>query len=254
MRHPAIRRSALLALCWILGRAFAEVDSDIELQRLAALNTRACGALPDAAQTQFIVGYGSLMQTASRERTAPLAGPAIPVRLSGFRRGWFASGQQPGFNTTFLGAIPEQGRTMNAVLFALPSASVRDMDERESFYCRALISPDDIQPTVPKEPLPAGQYWIYLNGPHTVARPSRETPLVQSYVDIFIGGCLSMEKSAGVAGFAAECIRSTTDWSAHWVNDRLYPRRPFIYQPQAQAIDQLLKRELPDLFDRIRIE
>jgi hypothetical protein len=39
-----------------------------------------------------------------------------------------------------------------------------------------------------------------------------------------------------------------------WVNDRVYPRRPFVVQPKAFQIDSLLSRELPQYFSRIRIE
>jgi len=38
------------------------------------------------------------------------------------------------------------------------------------------------------------------------------------------------------------------------MNDRIYPRRPFIYQPKAGRIDQLLKEHLPQYFQHIRIE
>jgi hypothetical protein len=83
---------------------------------------------------------------------------------------------------------------------------------------------------------------------------SEEKPLVQSYVDIFISGCLEQEEQQRLAGFAQRCINSTTDWSAFWVNDRIYPRRPFIYQPKAGLIDHLLNNALPELFQQIHIE
>ena len=34
---------------------------------------------------------------------------------------------------------------------------------------------------------------------------------------------------------------TTTGWNANWVNDRIYPRRPFIYAPGASAIDKILQ-------------
>ena len=46
----------------------------------------------------------------------------------------------------------------------------------------------------------------------------------------------------------------TTGWSEHWVNDRIYPRRPFVHQPRAGEIDRLLSASLPELFGRIRLE
>jgi hypothetical protein len=38
-----------------------------------------------------------------------------------------------------------------------------------------------------------------------------------------------------------------------WVNDRLYFRRPFIYQPNAGLIDNVLDEYIPE-FKTIRIE
>jgi hypothetical protein len=40
----------------------------------------------------------------------------------------------------------------------------------------------------------------------------------------------------------------------HWVNDRLYPRRPYIHQPKAWEIDSGLKRHLGELYENIPIE
>src|SRR5262249_44445648 len=72
--------------------------------------------------------------------------------------------------------------------------------------------------------------------------PTAAVLMVQSYVDICINGCLEIEAQYPRArGFAQEFIRSTTGWNAHWVNDRIYPRRPFIYVPNAFLIDQALE-------------
>ncbi|UZQ56141.1 hypothetical protein OOK60_08840 [Trichothermofontia sichuanensis B231] len=41
----------------------------------------------NATQPQYIIGYGSLMETAFKERTAPTAGENLPILLTGFKRG-----------------------------------------------------------------------------------------------------------------------------------------------------------------------
>lgn len=51
-----------------------------------------CNAQPEPGQPQYIVGYGSLMQDESRKRTSPQAGPAYPVEVAGYKRGWFEAG------------------------------------------------------------------------------------------------------------------------------------------------------------------
>jgi hypothetical protein len=71
--------------------------------------------------------------------------------------------------------------------------------------------------------------------------PSPQFPMVQSYVDICVNGCLEVEgKYATAAGFTTEFIATTEAWSRYWVNDRIYPRRPFIYVPNASKIDAAL--------------
>lgn len=81
-------------------------------------------------------------------------------------------------------------------------------------------------------------------------------PIVQSYVDICINGCLEIENSIPKAKedhFTIDFIRSTTKWNTHWANDRIYPRRPFMYRKNAFAIDTILKDNLPELFSKIYI-
>ena len=57
------------------------------------------------------------------------------------------------------------------------------------------------------------------------------------------------------AKFAETFLKTSTDWSKYWVNDRLYPRRAFIYQPNASKIDQLIVKVLgKEMFSNIKIE
>lgn len=63
-----------------------------------------------------------------------------------------------------------------------------------------------------------------------------------------------IEQRYNIQGFAKQCIDTTTDWSGFWVNDRIYPRRPFLYQPKAFQIDRLLNEVIPQFFEKIKIE
>jgi len=88
--------------------------------------------------------------------------------------------------------------------------------------------------------------YIFVSNPESISKtkePTPKFPMVQSYVDICINGCLELEALyRGVKGeFTQEFIRTTSGWNANWVNDRIYPRRPFIYAPNASAIDNALK-------------
>ena len=126
-------------------------------------------------------------------------------------------------------------------------------DQREVLYCRVAVSDKNIrtyETALPKDK----QVWMYqpLNKP--TQYPTHECPIVQSYVDVFLRGCLHIEKTHHIQSFAKQCITTTSEWSKHWVNDRIFPRRPFIQEPQSPQIDALLQESLPELFQHIRIE
>jgi len=214
-----------------------------------------CHPSPDPDRPQWVVGYGSLMEDASRQRTSPRAGAAHPVEIAGFRRGWFARGSSIGFSTTYLGVVEDRQARLNAVAYAVDPAELAATDAREASYCRARVGPTDLTPLERGFAFPADlQAWIYVGTPAGIAPPDARFPIVQSYVDVFLSGCLEQEERHAIAGFAAQCVETTSDWSAHWVNDRIFPRRPFIHQPRARAIDELLAARLGELFSRIRIE
>jgi hypothetical protein len=214
-----------------------------------------CGAAADPGRTQFIIGYGSLMQDDSRKRTAPQAGPAHPVEVNGFRRAWIQHVQTGSFGITFLGLRPDQKASLNAVIYQVDQDELAATDKRESSYCRASVPATAIQ-SLEADFVPAAdaQTWIYVSGAEGVALPDARFPIVQSYVDIFIGGCLEQGQRFGLPDFARQCIAMTDGWSQYWVNDRIFPRRPFIYQPKAGQIDKLLAGQLPAYFSHIKIE
>lgn len=217
--------------------------------------TADCRPAPDPTRAQYVVGYGSLMESHSRARTAPQAGPAHPVEVSGYRRGWMARAQTGGFGTTFLGAAPDPSATFNAVAYAVDEGELRATDQREASYCRARVPAANLRWLEPTfAPEAEAQAWIYVSLNARFMIPTPSFPIAQSYVDVFVGGCLEQEQRFALAGFARECIATTGNWSEHWVNDRIHPRRPFVFEPRAPQIDRLLSSELPDYFGRIRLE
>lgn len=205
----------------------------------------ACHPEMDGNKAQYIVGYGSLMQEKSKRQTTPSAGDNRPILLSGFERAWVMRG--PGFSpTTYLGAVPNASGRFNAVLYSVPGTrEIHATDAREGSYCRAPVMPAQIE-MFNLDDAPVGQVWIYVVPPSRVERPDAGFPIVQSYVDVFLGGCLDVGETHGVADFALECVRSTKGWPAHWVNDRIMPRRPFVHQPQARKIDAVLEQVIPE--------
>ena len=203
---------------------------------------------------QYLIGYGSLIETESKNRTYSNTGQNIPVMIEGFRRGFFAKGAPIGFSTTYLGITENQTAKMNGVIFELLAThSMQAFDKREAYYCRKEVNKNKIH-TLTHLSLPQGQYWIYVSTPDSTAKPSDQYPIVQSYVDIFLNGCLEIQDKYNLPTYASDCITTTTDWSDHWVNDRIYPRRPFIYEKNAGKIDKLLSEKLPEFFKKIKIE
>jgi len=223
---------------------------------LSALAETDCRPAVDATRPQFTLGYGSLMENASRRRTAPNVGHAVPVLVSGFERGFITPGSSVGFSTTYLGVVPNQQAQITAALYQVFQVDdIKATDKREASYCRVAVTPDQIRVLDGTDIARKGQYWIYVNDPARTSPASEGLPLVQSYIDIFLTGCqqLGQRASEFEGDFAVACIETTGGWSEHWVNDRLYPRRPFIYQPNAGWIDRMLDQHVPE-FQSVRIE
>src|SRR5215831_12671897 len=118
---PAALRPALLALATSLAALSAP----------ASASDGGCGEAVDAQRPQYIVGYGSLMQEDSRMRTSPKAGPAHPVEVEGYRRGWFTRGTAGG-GTTYLGIQSQAKGHFNAVIYQVNPAEVEATDKREA--------------------------------------------------------------------------------------------------------------------------
>ena len=68
----------------------------------------------DPSKPQYIVGYGSLMQSSSKRMTEPGAGINLPVLVTGFQRAWNHRGTYP---TTYLGVEPAKSARMAAALY-----------------------------------------------------------------------------------------------------------------------------------------
>lgn len=209
----------------------------------------------------YVFGYGSLIEDESRERTTPTARYAWPVEVQGIRRGWWARGAPSGMTTTYLGALKHPGKLCNGVIYPVTEEELNATDARETAgYERREIEPKDITMLDGRSEPPEGRFWAYiskLEPPLKNSLSSPQFPIVQSYVDICINGCLEIEGKYPMAkGFTAKFIETTDEWSKYWVNDRIYPRRPFIYRPTASQIDSALKQSEPtaDLFYEVELE
>jgi len=211
--------------------------------------------LPDQP-SNFIFGYGSLINSASRNATAAAPIQAIPVRVSaafGYVRAW--NDRSPSGFTALGLARPgpgEKSMTINGVLFPVEGNDMAAFDSREAGYARVEVPRADIQ-AVSWQGLPAqGRIWVYI--PEISGKPpgvdlpppNASFPLLQSYIDVVIEGGLEYGPA-----YAREIIATTTGWSRYWLNDRLEARRPWVFDKSYQAVDSLLATSAPDFKDRL---
>jgi len=205
---------------------------------------------------QFIFGYGSLLESRSRVMTSPSALYASPVNVAGIQRGWFARGVSDSLSPTYLGAVSDPNFNCNGVILKVSQQELEVFDNRESGYKRERIDQKNITMLDGSKSAPEGDIWFYAVSEKHFASP--EFPIVQSYVDVCLNGCLEIEAAyplAKEAEFAEMFLRTSTNWSKFWVNDRIYPRRPFIYLPNAGKIDHLIKKALgEEMFSNIELE
>lgn len=148
--------------------------------------------------TNFISGYGSLINTASRNSTATKPIAAIPARLGtgfGYVRCW-RDRSSSGFTALGL-RRPQPGEsamTINGVLYPVEGDDMAAFDRRETGYARVEAPRDQIE-AVSWHRLPEdGKIWVYV--PVTQGRepgvdlptPSSAFPMLESYIDVVLEG------------------------------------------------------------------
>ena len=198
--------------------------------------------------TEYVFTYGSLIEYASRTRSVPSALYVYPVEVKGIKRGWFE--QDHASNTiqpTYLGAVFDEESACNGVIFSVNKEELQRLKEREASYNVREIPLEKIEFLDLRGDFKTKDVKIYFFESKTQYQPSPKFPIVQSYVDICVGGCLQIDKNFAIPkekSFAKKFFDTTTGWEGTWFNDRLYPWRPFIYAPNATAIDDAIKEGL----------
>ncbi|MEM6284066.1 MAG: gamma-glutamylcyclotransferase family protein [Chloroflexota bacterium] len=206
----------------------------------------------------YVFGYGSLIDRASRMRTNPNAVAVAPVVARNVARGWWINGNPIGFSTCFLAVQAQQGARCNGVVYPVTPLELAALDRREKRYTRLDIPPEDVTFLDGSESLPEGvRLWVYAVPDEMRVVPSPQYPIVQSYVDICLNGCFEMEDAYPLAkevGYAEMFVTETRDWSMYWENDRIHARRPVAHTPRATVIDALLHNLIPEVFTQIQLQ
>jgi hypothetical protein len=202
---------------------------------------------------KLIFGYGSLLAQRSRALTWRLDTAILPARLNGYSRRWNSRSMQLGGGISFLGLRKEITSTCNGILVEVDDDQYERILKRESGYSETGLSLSDFD-FFSSHPFRPEQKIITFTNDSTDT-PNDSYPIVQSYVDLCLEGCIEIEKVGGESGidFSEEFILSTKDWSKAWVNDRVHARRPFVEYPAASRIDQLIRKFLPDYVSHIKI-
>lgn len=184
----------------------------------------------------YLFGYGSLIDSASRAKTGE-TGISAPVHVQGFQRSWNVVAVQGGYMA--VGILQDQASWCNGVIVEVPVEELPKFDARERYYDRVLVPHESI--TVLSDlTLQDDSVWAYVVS--EPGQPSESYPLIQSYIDVMLTGCLAISSE-----FATDFVTSTEGWHAPWVQDRSAPRyqRAMTEVPAASEIDALLQAQVP---------
>ena len=163
-------------------------------------------------------GYGSLVNLATHGHR-----PALPARLSGWRRLWQGTRLR---RAAFLSVAPAPGSTIDGVL-AVPADGWEALDRRERAY---LWQPAAIAPLGTVSPA-AGAPVLYRIDPDLAE--SGEHPILLSYLDCVLAGYHALFGVAGIDHF----IATTDGWNRPLIDDRARP----LYS-RAQTLSPALTR------------
>jgi cation transport regulator ChaC len=198
------------------------------LKRLLVIATKSYREMERPMAIHYVFGYGSLINSESRARTGR-SGMAIPARVTGVQRIWNFVDRRT--RMTALGVVRREESVTNGTLVSVPAADLLLFDRREGGYTRTRLDHSRVIGWDGQR-VRADAIWIYL--PNEPGWPSQDCPIAQSYVDVVLVGCLEVEGS-----FAAEFVRTTTNWGYPWVDDRSAPRylRAMQNVPPAKSIE-----------------
>jgi len=204
---------------------------------------------------KYIFGYGSLLSASSRSRTLLEEVPITPVLLHGYRRVWNVRADQLGGGISFLGLEPNPESKCNGILFEVNESQFERLVARESGYQQITLPLDsfEMQQQTGKPAVQEVTTFCYQSD----HRPSDAYPIVQSYLDLCLEGCLELENRFERFEKGQVCkafLELTEGWSKSWINDRLYARRPWVHTPLAEQIDQAIKEHLPQYLAHITIQ
>jgi len=80
--------------------------------------------------------------------------------------------------------------------------------------------------------------WLYVPQASSCAESNEDHPILQSYVDTVMQGCLEW----GGEEMASQFVATTCSWSPYFLNDTPSSRRPWLFRKEYNTIDTILSR------------
>ncbi|WP_394211235.1 gamma-glutamylcyclotransferase family protein [Enterovibrio calviensis] len=178
----------------------------------------------------YIFGYGSLINDESRRLTGE-TGKAFPALVSGLQRHWSK------VSTAKMSplVVREGSGYCNGVLIHIDDSALDVFDIREAGYKRILLDSERVK-VLDDAFVIDGPVYVYVT--EEVITPCTVQPVVQSYVDTVMAGCLRYS-----ADFAQTFVTTTHGWQYPRLNDRsrpLYQRVAGVRSEDRPVIDALL--------------
>jgi hypothetical protein len=208
----------------------------------------------------YIFGFGSIINTETHAPwlgvdSQPLKGQSATIAPSfGYRRGWnFRS--NTGF--TALGIVRDKGggNLINGVLFRIPHTMLSGFDRREVGYTRLELDSNHL--IFEKENNSSKnncctsfnirrdeKIWVYVPNSEFCAESNEDHPILQSYVDTVMQGCLHW----GGIQMARQFVETTDSWSSYFLNDTPSSRRPWLFRKEYNTIDAILRENSTTYF------
>ena len=183
----------------------------------------------------------------------------IPAEIRGYRRGWYSKGKLPQkdmkenslfVRPTFLGLVKDENYNTTGLLYSTTRQDLKRTDEREkgAGYMYETLSKNDLRLFTSANIPDNAKIRVYASGPDQIDSPTKRFPIVQSYVDVFLGGAIEIEENnPNLQNFSLNTCKQTYGWRGGWLNDRPYPRhRAGFLSIRAEKIDNLLYQCMKD--------
>ncbi|ASA57091.1 gamma-glutamylcyclotransferase family protein [Vibrio gazogenes] len=182
----------------------------------------------------YIFGYGSLMNSSSRQLTGQ-TGLTCPAVVEGLTRTWGMVDDS--YQASPLVAQLGDG-IVNGVLLDVSTEGLAQFDQRERGYHRIQLATANIDTELSL--CDEDTVWVYVKN-HPMP-PSHQSPILQTYIDTVVTGCLEVSEA-----FAHLFVKHTHGWEHPLENDRHAPKYvnyAGIHPQHWPKIDQLLTQVL----------